>query len=75
MGAVERGEQVTEGTLTKFGRFSPEKVLSWCASCQIHLGETLAELRRPVFDLDRLTTFLAERLNERKRKFIKPVEK
>lgn len=72
-GEVATGERVTSATLTRFEGFKPEKVLSWCPSCQLHLGETLAGFRATSFDLDHITTFLASHLDELRRSFVRAV--
>jgi hypothetical protein len=41
-GELGRGERMINATLTRFEGLSPEKVLSWCPSCNLHIGETLA---------------------------------
>ena len=72
-GQTRTAEQVTTFTLTRFGEFKPEKVLSWCPSCQLHLGETLAGFRRTSFDLDHVTTFFVEHRDRLREKFTRPV--
>lgn len=59
-GDLKRGGRVSEQTLVRFGEFKPEKVLSWCPSCQIHLGETIKGYREVSFDFDHITKFLLE---------------
>ncbi|MGH7153314.1 MAG: (Fe-S)-binding protein, partial [Acetobacteraceae bacterium] len=63
-GAVATGGKVTEGTLRHFGDFQPKKVLNWCPSCELHLGETIKDYRRVDFDFDHITKFLVERDDE-----------
>ena len=41
-GELGKGERMINATLTRFEGLSPEKVLSWCPSCNLHIGETLA---------------------------------
>jgi Fe-S oxidoreductase len=61
-GKIETGDRVTTGTLDRFASFKPTKVLTWCPSCQLHLGESVAGLRPTSFDLDHVTTFFVDRL-------------
>ena len=42
-GEADAGGRVTDGTLKRFGEFEPERVLSWCPSCQLHLGKRLPD--------------------------------
>jgi Fe-S oxidoreductase len=59
-GDLKTGGRVTEHTLQKFGDFKPQKVISWCPTCQIHLGETMKGYREVAFDFEHLTKFLLE---------------
>lgn len=74
-GEVTKGGRVTEQTLNRFGEFTPHKVLSWCPSCQIHLGETLKGYREVKFDFDHITEFLVEHEAELVSRFRVPVNK
>lgn len=74
-GEVAKGGRVSEQTLTKFAGFSPDKVLSWCPSCQLHLGETIKGYRQVKFDLDHITKFLTEQEAELKKRFVRPINK
>lgn len=59
-GQAAQGERVVDGTLSRFGDFQPERVLSWCPSCQLHIGETLDGFRETDFGFDHVTGFLVE---------------
>lgn len=59
-GEAAAGGRVTDGTLQRFGSYRPERVLSWCPSCQLHLGETLGGYRDTGFGFDHVTGFLVE---------------
>lgn len=72
-GDLATGERVTAGTLRRFEGFKPERVLTWCPSCQIHLGESLAGFRRTSFDLDHVTDFLVAHEARLRAKFTHPV--
>lgn len=74
-GEQETGERVTAGTLTRFEGFTPERVLTWCPSCQIHLGESLAGFRRTSFDLDHVTDFFVDHAETLRAKFARPLPK
>ncbi len=68
-GEVATGERVVDNTLTRFGEFQPERVLSWCPSCQLHIGETLEGFRETSFGFDHVTTFLIEQTDALKGRF------
>lgn len=72
-GELATGERVTAGTLRKFEGFKPERVLTWCPSCQLHLGESLAGFRRTSFDLDHVTDFFVAHEERLHAKFVRPV--
>lgn len=59
-GEARAGGRVTDGTLARFGSYRPERVLSWCPSCQLHLGETLNGYRDTAFGFDHVTGFMVE---------------
>jgi heterodisulfide reductase subunit D len=60
-GELQAGGRVTEATLQRFGAFQPRKVLNWCPSCELHLGETVKGYRQTTFDFDHVTRYLVER--------------
>lgn len=72
-GEVQTGERVTGATFARFEGFKPEKVLTWCPSCQLHLGESVVGFRPASFDLDHVTTFFASRLEALRPRFVRPV--
>jgi len=74
-GQIERGERTTDNTITRFEGFQPEKVLNWCPSCQLHIGETLEGFHRTSYDFDHVTKFLVSRLDALKAKLTTPVNK
>jgi Fe-S oxidoreductase len=73
-GEIEAGERITDGTLDRFASYRPEKVLSWCPSCQLHLGESLASFRRVGFDFDHVTKFMVEQETALRARFNTPVK-
>ena len=72
-GEVQTGGRVTEATLQRFGQFRPNKVLNWCPSCELHLGETIRGFRSMTFDFDHVTRYLVEREDELKARLTTPV--
>ena len=59
-GEAEAGGRVTDGTLKRFGDFQPERVLSWCPSCQLHIGETVEGYGEAAFAFEHVTGYLVE---------------
>lgn len=74
-GELSRGGKVSETTLKRFGKFEPEKVLNWCPSCEIHLGETIKNYREVQFDFGHITAYLLEHKSELVKRFSRPVNK
>ena len=74
-GQHQTGERVMVGTLTRFEGFKPERVLTWCPSCQIHLGESVAGFRPTSFDLDHVTDFFMDHAETLRDKFTRLVPK
>jgi heterodisulfide reductase subunit D len=74
-GEIATGARVTDGTLRRFAGYEPQKVLSWCPSCQLHLGETLEGYRQTSFSLEHVTQFLASHGEALKRRFTTQVHR
>ena len=72
-GDLKAGGKVSSITLQRFGEFQPKKVLNWCPSCEIHLGETIRGYRETSFDFDHITKYFVEREDELKAKLITEV--
>lgn len=72
-GEVETGAKVTDSTVERFSSYTPDKVLSWCPSCQLHIGETLEGYRETNFDFDHVTKYMVERESDLARLFTTPV--
>jgi Fe-S oxidoreductase len=74
-GQVGTGERVTANTISRFEGFNPEKVLNWCPTCQLHLGETLEGHRKTSYDFDHVTEYLVSRLDTLREKFVAPIRR
>ncbi len=72
-GDLKTGGQVTTATLQRFGEFKPKKVLNWCPSCELHIGETIKGYRQTSFDFDHITKYLVEREADLKARLTTPV--
>lgn len=72
-GDVGGAEAVTSSTLRKISAYKPQRVLHWCPSCVLHLGETTAGFRPVEFEFSHVTRFLVERL-DRLRPRMRPID-
>lgn len=72
-GDLKAGGKVSAITLERFGAFKPKKVLNWCPSCELHIGETIKGYREASFDFDHITKYFVEREDELKAKLTTPV--
>ncbi|HEX9872631.1 MAG TPA: (Fe-S)-binding protein, partial [Candidatus Tectomicrobia bacterium] len=74
-GDLSASDRVESHTLDRFADFRPQQVLTWCPSCQLHLGETTAGVTEQPYSLEHITQFLADRLDDLRPRFIKSVPK
>jgi Fe-S oxidoreductase len=74
-GDIESGDRVETHTLRRFTELQPQTVLTWCPSCQLHLGETTAGAMELPFTMGHITQFLADRLDDLKPRFVKAIPK
>jgi heterodisulfide reductase subunit D len=69
-GQIRTGERVTTNAIDRFEGFSPERVLNWCPTCQLHLGETLEGYRKTAYEFDHVTEYLVSRIDELRERFV-----
>lgn len=62
-------------TMQNMAVFSPQEVLTWCPSCNVHMHDFVIEPETPDFPMRHVTAFLAERLPEIRKRFVQPVRK
>ena len=74
-GQTERGGYTTDRTITRFEGYKPEKVLNWCPSCQLHIGETLQGFRPASYEFGHVTKYLVDNIDALRTKLKKPVNK
>lgn len=72
-GEAKTGARVTDGTLSRFGDFRPERVLSWCPSCQLHIGETLNGYQQTDFAFEHVTKFMIDNESKLQSLYRQPV--
>jgi Fe-S oxidoreductase len=55
--------------------FEPQEILSWCASCNVHMHDFVPPEAYHRTPMRHLTAYLAERLDDLQRLFVQPVRK
>jgi heterodisulfide reductase subunit D len=79
-GDAKTAGRVGYNTIERLSRPGASKVVSWCPSCQIQIGEVALPAYQTShgampFDLSPITQFFAERLEDLKPHFVHPVNK
>ena len=74
------GDATTAGriggnTVTGFAGTGASRVLTWCPTCNIQLGEVLMPSLRPGFALEHVVPYIADRLDRLTPHFVRRVEK
>jgi heterodisulfide reductase subunit D len=72
---LEASDRVEGHTLRRLAEFRPQSVLTWCPSCQLHLGETTSGAAQRSYSLDHITRFLADHLEDLRPRFVKAIPK
>lgn len=62
-GELSTSERFTLNLYEQLARFHPRTVLTWCPTCEMHLGETLSGYQTPEFEVQHITGFLADRID------------
>ena len=62
-------------TLQNMRAFEPQEILSWCASCNVHMHDFVPAEEYQRTPMRHLTAYLVERLDDLKRLFTHPVRK
>jgi Fe-S oxidoreductase len=74
-GDLGGSDRIEGHTLQRFAEFRPQHVLTWCPSCQLHLGETTAGVSELPYALEHITQFLADRVDDLRRRFVRAIPK
>ena len=74
-GEIDAGGRVANHTLVRFNASGAKRVLSWCPSCQLQLGETVRGFREMRFELEHVTAFLLEHRARLEASWSTPVER
>jgi Fe-S oxidoreductase len=62
-------------TMHNMAAFTPQQVLSWCPSCNVHMQDFVLDLEPPEFPMRHVTAYLADRVADLQRLFIRPLHK
>lgn len=62
-------------TLSNMAAFTPQEVLTWCPSCNVHMSDFVLGPETPEFPMRHVTAYLAERLPTLQQHFVHPVNK
>ena len=79
-GDAKAAGQIAFNTIDRLSRPRASRVVTWCPSCQIQIGEVALPAYRQTrgetpFDMNPLAVFLAERLDALRQLFVHPVNK
>jgi Fe-S oxidoreductase len=62
-------------TMHNMAAFTPQQVLTWCPSCNVHMQDFVLDVAPPDFPMRHVTAYLTERLTDLQRLFTHPVHK
>ncbi|MGE3538839.1 MAG: (Fe-S)-binding protein [Candidatus Tectimicrobiota bacterium] len=62
-------------TLNNMAAFTPQEVLTWCPSCNVHMQDFVLEPETPEFPMRHVTGYLTRHLDALQRHFVHPVRK
>ena len=79
-GDAKTAGQISFNTIERLGRAGAARVITWCPSCQIQIGEFALPAYRQVhgetpFDMNPIAEFFAEHLDDLRPLFVHPVKK
>lgn len=62
-------------TLSNMAAFNPQEILTWCASCNVHMQDFVPVTAQPRSPMRHVTSYLVERLPELRAHFVNPISK
>jgi Fe-S oxidoreductase len=74
-GDLDGSDRIESHTRGRLAELRPQHVLTWCPSCQLHLGETTAGITELPYTLEHITQFLADRLEDLRPRFVNAIPK
>lgn len=74
-GDVAGADAIGTHTIEKLAAFAPRSVVTWCPTCQLHLGETRGGHTRYPFELIHVSAFLARHRDRLASRFVVPINR
>ncbi len=74
-GDIAGAGQVGGGTVAGFAATGAPRVLTWCPTCNIQLGEVVMPATAPGFALEHVVPYIADRLDRLRPHFVHPVRR
>lgn len=74
-GDTKNAARIGGNTVTRFAATGAPRVLTWCPTCNIQLGEILMPSTSPSFDLQHVVPYIADRLDRLAPHLARPVRK
>ena len=62
-------------TMHNMAAFTPQEVLTWCPSCNVHMHDFVLDVVPPAFPMRHVTAYLVDRLADMQQLFTQPVRK
>jgi hypothetical protein len=62
-------------TMHNMAAFTPQEVLTWCPSCNVHMHDFVLDVAPPAFPMRHVTAYLVDRLGDMQQLFTQPVRK
>jgi heterodisulfide reductase subunit D len=62
-------------TMHNMAAFTPQEVLTWCPSCNVHMHDFVLDVAPPAFPMRHVTAYLVDRLADMQQLFTQPVRK
>ncbi len=72
-GDTRAAGRIGGNTVEGFTHTGAERVLTWCPTCNLQLGEILMPSTAPGFGLEHVVPYIAERIETLRRHFVRPV--
>lgn len=72
-GELDAAGKITANLFSKLAAFRPRTVLTWCPTCEMHLGETMAGFPEHDFEVLHLTEFLVAHLDVLEERISTPI--
>jgi len=74
-GDTRTAGKIGGNTVAGFAATGVPRVLTWCPTCNIQLGEIMMPSTRPDFALEHVVPYIADRLDRLRLQFVRPVRK